>query len=245
MFLPNKMQRDNSLLLIPLPLVNPTTSQMLRILLYIQGQSSCLCFCPRKKLMWTRLAVSQKNCYLLGNAPKFTFSAFRVIKTKAEARLKAWTRSGADLLPCLTLGTGAVVMGIIGTRQQLNWLCQLLSITNEHVWSFIKPLIFQWIDWDWGQELPQIHPLVLSYWVPTGLLTGFPLVLIVLCLPTEGHSQTERDQSSTGIKKSVSASQAPLNFTADDGKLQTAALLLRRAVWNGQEQEGTITLCAK
>lgn len=30
--------------------------------------------------------MSQK----LGNAPKYTFSAVRVIKTKAEARLNAW-----------------------------------------------------------------------------------------------------------------------------------------------------------
>lgn len=39
---------------------------------------------------------------------------------------------------CLKLGDGAVVTGISNTRQQLNWLCRPLSITNMHVQSFIR-----------------------------------------------------------------------------------------------------------
>lgn len=58
---------------------------------------------------------------------------------------------------------------------------------------------------DRGQELPQVHPLVLSYSVLPGVLNGFPLVRLFMCLPTTSHGRTEHDQNSTGIKKSVQA----------------------------------------
>lgn len=119
-------------------------------------------------------------------------------------QIEGLDRTHSVLPPCLKLVTGAVVMGISGKRQQLNWLCQLLSITNEHVQSFIKPLIFQWIDWDCGQELVQVHPLVWSYHVPPRVLKGFPPVILFMCMPTTGHGRAEHHQN-TGIKKLVDA----------------------------------------
>lgn len=125
----------------------------------------------------------------------FTFPAIRM-----RGRTEGLHSNDGSLPPCLKLGTGAVVMGISGTSQQLNWLCQLLSITDEHMRSFIKPLIFQWIDWDCGQELPQVQPLALPYMVLAGVLNGFPLVILFMCMPTTSHGRTEYRQNNTCIK---------------------------------------------
>lgn len=140
---------------VPPPPVNPTTShKMLRMLLCIQGQSSGLSSRPRMKPAGARLAARQNEWYLLGNAAKkFTFLCYQTGRR-------------------LTLGTGAVLMSIAGAGQQLNWLCQLLSISSKHVWSFIKPPIVQCIEWDGGQVLPPNSSSCLPHWAADWFPTG-------------------------------------------------------------------------
>lgn len=148
---------------------------MLWIGVYTQGQSSWLLSVLQRN--WhedesrepQEIQNSRGNLSL--NTPSFTFPAVRMCR-----QTESLDRNNGGFPPCLKLGAGVVVMGISGPRQQLNWLCQLLSITDEHMQSFIKPLIFQWIGWDCGQELPQVHPLVLSYQVLPQVLNGFSLV---------------------------------------------------------------------